>query len=124
MYLYLVGIQKGRNKIEVYDIKDLLNLELAKIKSYTEDEYLKLKLINELSNQNIKEKLDIYFKRRVAEVVITGFYQYIDVLTEKSKKKVKKVTWQSCDRTIALIQDFERAKKFKISFDSINIDFY
>lgn len=116
--------QKVRNKIEVYDIKDLINLKLAKIKTYTEDEYLKLKIIDNLSKDNIKEKLDIYFKRRSAEVVITSFYQYVDVLTEKSKKRVAKVTWQSYERTITLIKGFESATKFKISFELIKIDFY
>lgn len=116
--------QKVRNKIEVEGVKDLINNKLTKIKSYTEDEYLKLNLSNSLSKEKIKEKLDIYFERRLAKVVITEFYQYVEMLVEKSKKRVAKVTWQTYERTITLIKEFESSTKFKISFDSINIDFY
>tara|TARA_R110001592_G_scaffold352878_1_gene651170 strand:+ start:189 stop:1409 length:1221 start_codon:yes stop_codon:yes gene_type:complete len=116
--------QKVRDKIEVYDIKDVINVKLSKIKSFAEDQYLKLKISNELSKEKIKEKLDIYFNRRLAQVVITGFYNYTISLVEKSKKRVAKVTWKSYERTIALLKDFENTTKFKIGFETINIDFY
>ncbi|WP_139956057.1 site-specific integrase [Flavicella sediminum] len=116
--------QKVRNKIEVEGVKDLINIKLAKIKSYTENEYLKLKVGNELSKENVKEKLDVFFQRRSSKVVVAGFYQYIDLLIENSKKRVAKVTWQSYERTLDLIKSFESSLRYKISFESINIEFY
>jgi len=116
--------QKVRDKIEVFDIKDVINVKLSKIKSFAEDEYLKLKIANELSKDSIKEKLDIHFNRRLAKVVITTFYEYVDSLIEKSKKRVAKVTWKSYERTVELLKDFEISTKFRIVFETINIDFY
>ena len=116
--------QKVRNKIEVSNVKDLINNQLNKIKAFVEKTVTKLNIEEELTKDRLKEELDIFFKKSVAEKKIKTLYEYVDFLVEISKKRVLKVTWQTYKRTLELLKDFEKYEKYKISFKSINIEFY
>lgn len=116
--------QKIRNKIEVSNIRDLINNRLNNIRAFTEEKVTSLKISDELTKDRLKEELDIYFKRTIVEKKVDTLYEYVDLLVENSKKRVSKVTWQTYNRTLELLKDFEKFEKFKITFKSINIDFY
>ncbi|MHB0756763.1 site-specific integrase [Polaribacter sp. M15] len=117
--------QKIRNKLEVANIKDKINAELARIKSFAEKTLTDLKFSHNLSKENLKYQLDIYFNKIVETKKVDSFFEYVEnVLIEKSKKRVAKVTWQSYQRTLKLIKSFEKCEGYKINFETINMDFY
>lgn len=117
--------QKVRNKLEVADVKDKINAELSKIKSFTENTFTELRFSNKLLKENLKYQLDIYFNKIIETKRVDSFFDYVEnVLIEKSKKRVAKVTWQSYKRTLELIKYFEKEEKFKINFETVNMDFY
>lgn len=117
--------QKVRNKVDVANVKDAINNELTKIKSFAEEALIKLQIKNELTNESLKYQLDIYFKKVLVEKKVETFYEYVeDVLIENSKMRVAKVTWQSYKRTLELLIEFEKSENYKITFKSINIGFY
>lgn len=117
--------QKVRNKVEVGTVKDVINIELSKINSFATEALTKLQIKNELTKDNLRHELDVYFNRITEKRKADTFYEYVeDVLVENAKKRVRKVTWQTYLRTLELIKSFEKDEKFKISFEKINIDFY
>lgn len=116
--------QKVRNKVEVSNVKDIINNRLTKIKSFLEETVAKLQISDRLTKDNLKYELDVYFKKVSVEKKIETFYEYVDILIENSKKRVAKVTWQTYSRTLEVIKDFEKSENYNIDFKSINIDFY
>jgi len=116
--------QQVRNKVEVSNIKDLINNKLIKIKSFVKEVITKLETEGQLTKENLKYELDVYFDKIIVEKKVETFYEYVDLLVENSKKRVAKVTWQTYKRTLELLKDFEKSENYKISFKSINIDFY
>lgn len=116
--------QKVRNRVEVDKVKDIINNKLIKTRSFLEDLIVLLKAKGELNKDVVKSELDIFFKKRNRDKVIDTLYEFIDDLIEKSKVRVAKVTWQSYQRTLQLLKDFEKDENFKLSFQTINIDFY
>ncbi|WP_197505828.1 site-specific integrase [Urechidicola croceus] len=117
--------QKVRNKVEVASVKDLINVELSKIRTFTEQSYSDLKFNGELTKDNLKYKLDLYFNKVSETKKVETFYDYVEnILVENAKNRVAKVTWKSYLRTLDLVKAFEVNEKYKISFEKINIDFY
>lgn len=117
--------QKVRNKLEVAVIKDKINSELSKIKSFIDNKFSELKFSKKLTKDELKHQLDIYFNKVSIEKKVETFYDYVEnVLIENAKKRVAKVTWQSYIRTVKLLKSFEIEEKYKISFETIDIDFY
>ena len=117
--------QKLRNKLEVADIKDKINAELYKIKSFIENALTELKFGNKLSKENLKYQLDIYFDKIEKTKKVDSFFDYVEnVLIEKSKKRVAKSTWQTYKRTLELVKLFEKDENYKINFGTISMDFY
>jgi len=117
--------QKVRNRVEVALIKDEINLRLSKIRSATEELIRDLSYRSIMSKDDLKYGLDLYFKKVSVKKKAETFYEYVEnELIEKAKKRVAKVTWQTYLRTLELIKEFEKEDRFKISFETINIDFY
>ncbi|WP_445748852.1 site-specific integrase [Polaribacter sp.] len=117
--------QKIRNKLEVADVKDKINNKLSKIKSFTENTFTELRFNNKLSRETLKFELDTYFNKVSESKKVDSFFDYVEnVLIEKSKKRVAKVTWQSYLRTLELLKLFQKEEKYKIDFETINMDFY
>lgn len=117
--------QKLRNKLGVAEIKDRINGELSKIKSFTENTFTELKFSNNLSKENLRQQLDIYFNKASEDKKVETFYDYVEnVLVEQAKNRVAKVTWQSYLRTLELVKSFEADEKYKVKFETINIEFY
>lgn len=117
--------QKLRNKLEVANTKDRINAELSKIKSFTENTFSELKFGNKLSKEALKYELDVYFNKVSQNIKVVTFFDYVEnVLVEQAKKRVAKVTWQSYLRTLELIKSFESDEKYKVKFETINIEFY
>jgi site-specific recombinase XerD len=117
--------QKVRNRVEVSEIKDSINNELSNLRSFVFNKCSLLRLEGNFTKDNLKYELDVYFNKVSKHKKIETFYEYVeDVLVENSKKRVAKVTWQSYLRTLELIRSFEKEEKYKISFETITIDFY
>lgn len=116
--------QKVRNSVDVESVKDIINNKLTKIKSFTEGAMIKLKVDDMLDKESLKHELDVYLHKKSIEKKIETLYEYIDLLVQNSKKRVAKVTWQTYNRTLELLKNFEKEEKYKITFKSININFY
>jgi len=116
--------QQVRNKVEVANVKDVINNKLTKTKSFVEEKFIKLLSTDNLTKDNLKYELDVYFKKVAVEKKIDAFYEYVDSLIENSKKRVARVTWQTYKRTLELIKGFEKSENYKIDFKTININFY
>jgi len=117
--------QKVRNKVEIASVKDLINVRLSKIKLFSEEVFSNLKFKDQLTKQNLRYELDVYFNKVSVQKKVDTFYEYVeDVLVKNSKKRVEKVTWQSYLRTLELVKSFETQEKYVISFETITIDFY
>lgn len=126
--------QKVRNKVEVSDIKDSINNKLSEFRAFISDKLSNYKTysLNEVQHQ-LEEDIDIFFGKKIIEVEeeIT-IYTFIDKFIEQSKNRVLETTGrklsdrtiQDYTRTLNLIKDFEKKKKYPISFETINLDFY
>lgn len=126
--------QKVRNLAEISSIKDSINNKLSNFKSFVLDAINEHKLStdDELALL-LKKDIDIYFGKIIVEKKIpTTFYQAIDKFIQQSKgriiertgKPISKGTIREYERTLNHIKDFEKIKKYKISFKTINLDFY
>ncbi|MBL4568755.1 MAG: site-specific integrase [Flavobacteriaceae bacterium] len=129
-----VDKQKVRNKTEVSSIKDNINNKLAEFRAFISDKLNDYKTysINQMQYQ-LKEDIDIFLGKKIIETEeeIT-FYTFIDKFIEQSKNRVVEKTGrklsdrtiQDYTRTLNLIKDFEKKKKYPVSFDTINLEFY
>lgn len=124
--------QEVRNKIEVSEIKDAINSKLTSFKNFV------IKKINNYDFNNnteielaLKKDVNIYFGKN-KEVEKLTFYTFSQQFIEQSKNRIIDSTGRtlSCrtikeyERTLDLLRDFENINKYKISFESINMDFY
>ncbi|MBG7611046.1 site-specific integrase [Polaribacter sp. BAL334] len=124
--------QKVRNMADVSDMKDNINKKLSDFKSFV------LKKISDYNTfeileieQELKKDIDIYFGKNLKEEKLT-FYTFATQYIEQSKNRVidntgRKLsvrTINEYNRTIELLKDFEKNCNYRISFDSINMDFY
>lgn len=116
--------QKVRNRTEVALVKDEINNKLDDLRSFLSKKLTSLQLKNSLNKDNIKHELNVYFNKVSAGEDIKSFFTYVKDLIEKSKKRVEKVTWRSYERTVELLRSYEKERKVKIDFESINMDFY
>lgn len=126
--------QKVKNVVETSSIKDNINNKLSEFRAFIYEKLNDYKTysVNEVQFQ-LKDDIDIYFgKKIIEEKEEINFYTFIDKfikqsknrIVEKTGKKLSDRTIQDYTRTLNLIKDFEKEKKYPISFETINLDFY
>lgn len=126
--------QQIRNVVALSNTKDHLNKKLSDFKTYVFDKLSKYETnnINEIK-QLLKDDVDIYLgKKEVEKEDIITFYTFTKTFIEQSENRVNETTGkklsvrtiQDYNRTIELIKDFEKKKSYKITFDTINLEFY
>lgn len=126
--------QKVRNVAEISSIKDSINNKLSNFKAFVLDAINEHKLSSdEELALLLKKDIDIYFGKIIVEKkTILTFYPAIDKFIEQSKgriiertgKPISNCTIKGYKRTLDRIKDFEKTEKYKISFETINLDFY
>lgn len=124
--------QKVRNMIDVSDIKDDINKHLSDFKSFiikclsSYEFYETTKIEKEL-----KKDIDIYFGKTTTEEKLT-FYTFSEKFIEQSRnRKINNTgriisirTIKEYERTLNLLRDFEKKYKYRISFETIDMNFY
>jgi len=126
--------QEIRDISELSKTRDNLNRKLRKFKSFVLDqisnyETTDLDKIKELLKNDIA--IHLGKKKEETEEEIT-FYTFIDKfikqsnnrVIEKTGRKLSYRTIQDYTRTLNLLKDFEKERKYPISFETINLDFY
>ncbi|WP_256451685.1 hypothetical protein [Lutibacter sp. A64] len=65
--------QQVRNRVEVSNVKDVINNKLTKIKSFVEEKFIALLTADKLSKENLKYELDVYFNKVNVEKKMKNF---------------------------------------------------
>lgn len=124
--------QKVRNMNEVSNIKDSINLKLSKLKGFILKKIAEYDLYNPAEIEiELKKDIDIYFGKAAKPENLT-FYtfakQFIDQsknrIINKSGRTLSNRTIKEYERTLDLLRDFEKIQGYKVTFESINMDFY
>lgn len=126
--------QKVRNVADASSVKDSINNKLTEFSSFV---FEKINDYKTYSNTNItrllKDDIDIFFGKKVIEVEeALTFYTFSEKFIEQSKNriiektgaKLSERTIQDYTRVLELIKSFEKKKKYEVTFDSINLEFY
>ncbi len=113
-----------------------INKWLREFKKWSEDEIDNLKKTH-LTNDKLKEALKYSIDVKLEKIVIKEkevltFYTFIEKFAEQSKSRIIEKTGkpvsirtiQDYNRTIELLQEFEEQENYKVTFDTINLDFY
>jgi len=126
--------QQIRNVVALSDTKDHLNKKLTNLKSLVFDKLSKYETSNiDEIKEFLKNDIDIYLGKKKEEIEeIVTFYTFTKKFIEQSKgrvnetsgRKISDRTIQDYNRTVELIKDFEKKRKYKIDFNSINLEFY
>jgi len=128
--------QEVRNIAEVSKKRVEINKWLREFKKWSEDEIDNLKKAH-ISNNNLKDALkhsiDIKLQKiNVTEKEVLNFYSFAKKFAEQSKsriiektgKPISSRTIQDYNTVLEHIKTFEKQEDYKISFNSINLDFY
>ncbi len=126
--------QKVRNIAAASTIKDSINNKLSEFNSFV---FQKINDYKTYSNNDIanllKEDIDIFFGKKVVDVKEKlTFYSFTEKFIKQSKNriiektgvKISERTIQDYERVLNLIKSFEKKKKYEITFDTINLEFY
>lgn len=121
-----VIIQKGissKEKQRLQNINFQLNRyenEIIKIFNQTDIEGIKP------TNDLLREKLDVVFYKIEVKPVSKDpdFQTFVQKFVEENKITKSKLTIKSYNNTLNLINEFSKKKRYEISFESINLDFY
>ena len=98
----------------------LINKSLSNIRTVSESCYYEL-LNNGIHIDNDTLKHSII--EQITPTAILNFYSFTDEFLSDNKQ-YKTTTLTDYKRTVGLIREFEESKKYKISFESINMRFY
>jgi hypothetical protein len=128
--------QEVRNMAEVSQKRADINKWLRKFKKWSEDEIDALKKVH-LSNDKLKEALKYSIDIKLEKVIIKEkevltFYTFVEKFAEQSKgriiektgKPISIRTIQDYNTTLEHIRTFENEEDYKITFDTITLDFY
>lgn len=126
--------QKVRNVSELSKIKDKLNRDLVDFKKFTLDQ-LAIYTTNDYNEQKelLKKDISIFLGRSKAPIIEEmTFYKYVDIFIEQAKNRINSNTGKKLSTRTqldyklakALIEEFEKTYKYKISFDTITLEFY
>lgn len=128
--------QQIRNIAEVSQKRVEINKWLREFKKWSEDEIDNLKKTN-LTNEKLKEALKYSIDVKLEKIIVKEkevltFYPFVEKFIKQSKGRVIEKTGKPI--SIRTIQDyktvlehlktFEKEEDYKITFDSINLDFY
>ncbi|WP_347173640.1 site-specific integrase [Polaribacter uvawellassae] len=126
--------QKVRSVAAASTIKDSINNKLSEFDAFV---FEKINDYKTYSNKNIanllKDDIDIFFGKKIIKVEEKlTFYTFTQKFIEQSKNriiektgaKISERTIQDYERVLDLIKSFEKKKKFEITFDTINLEFY
>lgn len=128
--------QEVRNISDVSKKRVAINKWLRKFKRFVMDKIDELKSTNIDNNtlkEAIKHEINIYLKKIIIkEVKEVTFYTFTEKLIEQSKSRVIEKTGkpisirtiQDYKTTINHIKTFESKENYRITFESINLDFY
>jgi len=126
--------QQIRNVVALSNTKDHLNKQLSNFRTFVFDKLSKYDTnnLNEIKDY-LKDDIAIYLgkKEEEKEEIIT-FYTFTKTFIEQSENRVNETTGkklsvrtiQDYNRTIELIKDYEKKTNYKITFDTINLEFY
>ena len=120
--------QRVKNKAGILD-KDEINALLSNLESGLIKEYARLsKTHPEVPKELLVHKLDIISKRiPESSIDIDKNLTFFDVIEKVIKLKapnITKITERSYTQTKKRLQEFEKHYNIKLTFDSINMDFY
>jgi len=126
--------QQIKNVSALSKTKDSLNKKLRTFKSFVLDQISNYEITDlDKIKKILKDDIAIHLgkKKEETEEEIT-FYTFIDKFIKQSKNRViektgRKLSYrtiQDYSRTLNLLKDFEKATKYSISFETINLDFY
>ncbi|WP_111708931.1 tyrosine-type recombinase/integrase [Lutibacter citreus] len=126
--------QKIRNVTDLYSTKDKLNRDLLNFKKFVLDQ-LAIYTTNNLNEQKelLKQDIGIYFGRIEAPTnEEMTFYKFVDIFIDQADNRINNSTGKKLSkRTILdyklakkLIEDFENLYKYRITFESITLEFY
>ncbi|WP_370407592.1 tyrosine-type recombinase/integrase [Tenacibaculum dicentrarchi] len=122
--------QRVRNRVEVSNIKDIINNRLREFESFILNKVLLSDTENPIEiKQNLKNDITEFFGRKTKKVVDT-FYSQAEQFIEDSQRRtikekpISKSTILLYKRTIKTLKEFEGCNQYPISFESITMDFY
>ncbi|MCG8251099.1 site-specific integrase [Tenacibaculum finnmarkense] len=122
--------QKVRNRVEVSNIKDIINNRLREFESFILNKVLLSDTENPIEiKQNLKNDITEFFGRKTKKVVDT-FYSQAEQFIEDTQRRtinekpISKSTILLYKRTIKTLKEFEGCNQYPISFESITMDFY
>jgi integrase len=117
--------QQVRNKVEVAVLRDEINSELAKIRSFAEKTFISLQNENNLTPKALKHKFDVFFGKVTEKgQKKLSFYTFIDLFIDRAESRVSKSTLGTYKRTQELLKEFDVKNNNTLEFEDINIDFY
>lgn len=124
--------QRVRNMTDVSKIKDNINKNLSKFKSFITEKLAQYDFYEVQKIEiELKKDIDIYFGKTTEKEKLT-FYTFSKKFIEQSRdrtidktgRKLSIRTINEYERTLDLLKDFEKKYQYKISFESINMNFY
>ncbi|MCD8448483.1 site-specific integrase [Tenacibaculum dicentrarchi] len=122
--------QRVRNRVEVSNIKDIINNRLREFESFILNKVLLSDTENPIEiKQNLKNDITEFFGRKTKKVVDT-FYSQAEQFIEDTQRRtinekpISKSTILLYKRTIKTLKEFEGCNQYPISFESITMDFY
>ena len=119
--------QRIKNKTAILN-KDEINNHLSDLERFLKKEYTSLsKSSKNISKEVLKHKLDVFTNRAVAiENFIDdlSFFNVIDKFISGKGNQISIITIRSYKQTQNRLKEFEKSYSTKLSFDSINMEFY
>ena len=122
--------QRVRNRVEVSNIKDIINNKLREFESFILNKVLLSDTENPFEiKQNLKNDIKDFFGRKKEKTIPTLYSLAEQFITDSQRrtindKPISKTTILAYKRTIKILKEFEESNKYPISFESITMDFY